>query len=83
MADGEQGLLSDWEIQQGKNAHHRALIMQILTKHAKGLTTQQIIDQEKEIFGYTFLTDNRLRELRAKGWIINEGEKPTIWKKTP
>ena len=34
-------------------------------------------------FGYTFLTDNRLRELRQRGWIVNTEDKPTIWKKTP
>jgi hypothetical protein len=81
--DNDQKLLGDWEKQQQQNAYHRALIMQILNQYPKGLTTQQIIEQEKETYGYTFLTDNRLRELRQKGWIINEGEKPKFWKIAP
>ena len=74
-------VLSSFEIVQARNARHRALIMQILSYFPLGLTTQQIIAKELEIYGFTFLTDNRLRELRQRGWIINEGEKPTIWKK--
>lgn len=72
--------LTDWEEQQAKNAKHRALIMRILMDFPEGLTVQQIISQEQEYFGYTFLTDNRLRELRQKGWVVSEGEKPQVWK---
>ena len=74
--------LSAWEKQQAQNAKHRALIMQILKDSPNGLTTQQIIEKELEYYGYTLLTDNRLRELRAKGWVGSEGEKPMIWKVT-
>ncbi len=76
----EEVKLSDWEQQQAKNAKHRALIMQILKEYPDGLTTQQIIEKELDYYGYTFLTDNRCRELRAKGWIVNEGENPMVWK---
>ena len=75
----QESKLSDWEEQQAKNAHHRALIMRILKDHPKGLTTQQIIIQEQEYYGYIFLSDNRLRELRVKGWVKCEGEKPMKW----
>ena len=75
-------MLSEWEKRQPVNAKHRALIMQILSKFPDGLTTQQIIEQERRMYGYTFLTDNRLRELRKKGWVtnINELGKPLKWK---
>ncbi len=76
----EEVKLTDWEKQQSQNARHRALIMQILKDFLDGLTTQQIVEKELDWYGYTFLTDNRLRELRAKGWIVNEGEKPMVWK---
>lgn len=72
--------LSAWEKQQASNARNRARIMQILKDFPNGLTVQQIIAQELEYYGYSFLTDNRLRELRVKGWVVSEGEKPQIWK---
>jgi len=78
-----QEKLADWEEQQAKNAHHRALIMQILKNNPDGLTTQQIIEKELDYYGYSFLTDNRLRELRKKGWVKSEGEKPMLWKAIP
>lgn len=78
-----QEQISDWEEQQAKNAHHRALILRILKDYPKGLTTQQIVGQEQEYYGYTFLTDNRLRELRQKGAVKSEGEKPQVWKWIP
>lgn len=74
--------LSDYERLQAKNARHRALIMQILRQFPNGLTVQQIVDKERYYYGYTFLTDNRLRELRKIGWvenIIRKGE-PQLWK---
>ena len=71
--------ISAWEEQQAKNAHHRALIMRILKDYPEGLTTQKIIQLEQEYYGYTFLSDNRLRELRQKGWVKCEGEKPMKW----
>ena len=71
--------LSDWEKQRAKNAHHRALIMQILTAYPNGLTTQQIVEKELEFYRYTFLTDNRLRELRARNFVRSVGEKPQLW----
>lgn len=78
----EQQELSEWEKQQGKNARHRALIMQILTKFPKGLTTQQIVEKELDFHGYSFLTDNRLRELRKKGWVesVPQKGKPQLWR---
>ena len=75
----EQVQLSDWEKRQAKNARHRALIMRILMDHPEGLTTQEIVGLEKEYFDFTFLTDNRLRELRKKGWVENVGKKPQRW----
>ncbi len=63
------GQLSDFERRAGARARHRALIMQILCGFPNGLTTQQIMRLEQERYGYTFLTDNRLRELRALGWV--------------
>lgn len=65
--------LSDYEKRAGQRARHRALIMQILTENP-GLTTQQIISQEQRLFGYQFLTDNRLRELREQEWIESRKE---------
>ena len=60
--------LSDYEKRASQRAKHRALIMQILNEKP-GLTTQQVIEAERECFGYSFLTDNRLRELRDQGWV--------------
>jgi hypothetical protein len=74
-----QQQLSEWEQTQARNAHHRALIMQILTNNPDGLTVQQIIKQEVETYDYSFLTDNRLRELRKKGFVRVEGKKPQKW----
>lgn len=72
--------LSMWEIQQAKNARHRALIMQILSYFPKGLTTQQLIAKEIETYGYSFLSDNRLRELRQKGYVRKDDSvKPCKW----
>lgn len=72
--------LSAWEIQQARNARHRALILQSLALYPKGLTTQQIISKEQEFFGYTFLTDNRLRELVKLGYVRKDDSvKPCVW----
>jgi len=60
--------LTDYEKRASQRAKHRALIMQILNERL-GLTTQQIVEAERECFGYSFLTDNRLRELRDQGWV--------------
>ena len=79
----EETKITDWEEQQAKNAHHRALILRVLKDYPEGLTVQQIVAQELEYYGYTFLTDNRLRELRQKGWVVSEGEKPQVWKLSP
>ena len=78
----EETKINGWEEQQAKNAHHRALILRVLNDFPDGLTVQQIVAQELEYYGYTFLTDNRLRELRQKGWVVSEGEKPQVWKLT-
>jgi hypothetical protein len=43
--------------------------MQILNKFPDGLTTQQIVEKEREWYKFTFLSDNRLRELRGLGWV--------------
>ena len=77
-----QVVLSAWEIQQAQNARNRARIMLILKSFPCGLTTQQIVAKEQETFGYTFLTDNRLRELRAMGWVTSEerSDKRLHWK---
>jgi hypothetical protein len=80
-----QQSLSEFEVHAEQRARHRALILQILAKHPDGLTTMQIMDKEKEWFGYTFLSDNRLRELRKAGLVVNvvcEG-KPMLWKTMP
>jgi hypothetical protein len=75
----EQETLTPWEVQQAQNARHRALIMQILRNQPEGLTTQQIVVKEIEYYGYTFLTDNRLRELKVKGWVRKSEDKPALW----
>jgi hypothetical protein len=80
LENKHDALLSEWELQQAKNARHRALIMQILTAYPDGLTIQQIVSKEQETFGYTFLTDNRARELRELGWAESFGEKPQKWR---
>jgi hypothetical protein len=54
--------LSDYEQKAAQRAHHRALILQILKTYPRA-TTQQIIQLEQRFYSYTFLTDNRLREL--------------------
>ena len=72
-------MLTGWEKQQAKNARNRALIMQILKDHTTGLTTQQIIIKEIEYYGYTFLTDNRLRELKNKHYVKKTEDIPCHW----
>ena len=79
MQKQEPGILTRWEEDQAKFAHHRALIMKILKDHPKGLTTQQIIGKELEYYNYTFLTDNRLRELRSKQWVKKTEDQPAKW----
>jgi len=75
--------LSEFELDAEKRARHRQLIMQILLAKRYGLTVQQIIDVEAEWYGYTFLTDNRLRELRSDGLAVDEKrkeqKKPALW----
>lgn len=72
--------LSAWEIQQAKNARNRALIMKILTYFPLGLTTQQIVVKEIETYGYSFLTDNRLRELVGLGYVRKDASvSPCRW----
>jgi cytochrome c-type biogenesis protein CcmH/NrfF len=70
--------LSDFERTAETRARHRALIMQVLHSHSEGLTTQQVLMKVIESYGYSFLVDNRLRELRAIGWVRSEG-KPIRW----
>jgi len=65
--------LTPYEKRASQRARHRALIMQIL-KATPGLTTQQIIVKEAQYYGYQFLTDNRLRELRKMGWVESRME---------
>jgi hypothetical protein len=75
-----QPTLSNFEKQAETRAPHRALIMQILQNHPEGLTTQEIVKLELECFGYTFLTDNRLRECRDKLWVMEDSTvKPVRW----
>lgn len=69
----KQVSLSEFEKRAGQRARHCALIMQIL-KDKPGLTTQQIIVEESRRFGYQFLTDNRLRELRKMRWVESRKE---------
>jgi hypothetical protein len=68
-----QASLSDFERNASQRAHHRALIMQILQSYP-GLTHEQIREKEKILYGYTFCTDNRLRELRHMGWVDGRKE---------
>ena len=77
----QQQVLSDWEQKQARFAHHRAMILQILNKHPDGLTVQQIITPELDWYGYTFLTDNRLREMKDLKVAESFGEKPQKWRK--
>lgn len=74
------GVLSQWEQNQAKYAKHRALIMQILNAFPDGLTVQEVIAKEIDFYGYSFLTDNRLRELRVKGWAESFGDSPMKWR---
>jgi hypothetical protein len=74
MEETRQVKLSDFEKRAEQRARHKALIMQILNKHP-GLTHEQIRDKEYEWYGYTFTTDNRLRELRQDGWVESRKEK--------
>ena len=76
----QEVMLSDWERNQAKYARHRALIMQILNDFPDGLTVQELIAKELDYFGYTFLTDNRLRELKGKGWVESFGDRPQKWR---
>ncbi len=64
--------LSTFEQKAGERAKHRALIMQVLAKYPEGLTTQQVLTKIVEWYGYSFLCDNRLRELRGIGWVKSE-----------
>jgi len=72
--------LTQYEQGASRRARHRAIIMQIVNAYP-GLTTQQIIVKESQLFGYQFLTDNRLRELRKKGWVkgIKEDDDLLHW----
>lgn len=72
--------LSPFEVVEARNARHRALIMQILKDFPCGLSVQEVIGKELDYFGYSFLTDNRLRELKKKGWAEPFGEKPQKWR---
>jgi hypothetical protein len=72
--------LTAWEENQAKFAKHRAYIMQILKEYPEGLTVQKIISIEQAWYGYTFMTDNRLRELKAKDWVECFGENPQKWR---
>lgn len=72
--------LSVWEQSQAKFARHRALILQILNAYPDGLAVQAIIALELEWFGFSFLTDNRLRELRCSGFVESFGENPQKWR---
>lgn len=74
--------LSDWERRQAVNARHRALILQILHRYPLGLTTQAIVQKEILLYGFSFLTDNRLRELRKAGLVESYGDKPVHWRLT-
>ena len=76
----EVAKLSDFEEVAARNARHRALILKILNDFPLGLTVQQIVEKELVYFGYTFLTDNRLRELKKFGWAESFGEKPQKWR---
>ena len=65
----EQASLSDFERRAGERARHRALILQILHDYPSGLTSNEVVLEESKRFGYIFLTDNRLRELRGLGFV--------------
>lgn len=77
--------LSDYEKKAPVFARQRALILKILRFYPDGLTAQQIIQQEMKCYGYTFLTDNRLRELRKQGIVesVEQLGKPQLWRIKP
>ncbi len=79
-----QQQLNDFEEREAQNAHRRALILRILKDFPLGLTTQQIIQKEVEVFGFSFLSDNRLRELRKLGYVesVKVGKSPIVWRRT-
>jgi len=58
------------------------MIRLILKDYPSGLTTQQVIDKEKDYFGYTFLSDNRLRENVKEGYVERVEGKPQRWRLT-
>lgn len=70
---------TEYQDMKATHAQHRAKIMQILNRYGPQ-TTQQIIQKEFQLFGYSFLTDNRLRELRVMGWIESDDEHPKHWR---
>lgn len=73
MNQQEQIKLTEFEERAEERARHKALIMQIISKYP-GLTHEQIRENEKAWFGFTFTTDNRLRELRKDGWVESRKE---------
>ncbi len=79
-----QQQLNDFEEREAHNAHHRALILRILKDFSEGLTTQQIIQMEVGYYGYQFLSDNRLRELRKLNLVysVKVGKSPIVWRRT-
>lgn len=61
--------LTEYERRAGQRAHHRALILQILSDGPK--THGQIVKEEVRRYGFFFTTDNRLRELRKQGYVVS------------
>lgn len=79
--------LSEYEKKLPVFAHHKALIAKILKieeneGNTEGLTVQQIIEKEAKYFGFSFMTDNRLREMRKTGWVesVEHLGKPQKWR---
>lgn len=81
----EEKQLTEYKKRAPTFARERALILKILRFYPDGLTVQQIIQQEIKCYGYSFLTDNRLRELRKQGIVesIDRLGKPQLWRLKP
>jgi hypothetical protein len=56
------------------------MIRIILKDYPDGLTTQQVIDKERDYYGYTFLSDNRLRENVKDGYVEKVEGNPQKWR---
>jgi predicted transcriptional regulator len=73
-----QTALTQYEKRTANFAKHRALILKII--HAQpGLTTEEISKEFMLRYGFLPTIDNRLRELRAVGYVESRQEGLLRW----